>query len=174
MQRRSTVTKAIRAAGFIGPSDPLPAGTEKFYLAGYGTKTGNGFVSEFIPRTINAKVGEKVTWAFIGQHTVSFGVPHYFPELTIAKDGTVKPDHRGTDAAGGAGMPEKLPDNPPNPFVVDGGKWGGSGFRSSGLPQDTGGPDEVVGYSLTFTKAGSYDYACLIHPRMVGKVVVSA
>ena len=168
-----SLLKAARAAGFLGPNDPAPPGTEKMYAAGYATTNGPGFISEFIPRTINAKVGEKVTWAFIGQHTVSFGVPHYFPQLTIAKDGTVKTDHRGTDAAGGAGMPEKLPDNPPNPFVVDGGKWGGSGLHSSGLPNDTGGPNQIVGYSLTFTKAGTYDYACLIHPRMVAKVVVS-
>ena len=27
-------------------------------------------------------------------------------------------------------------------------------------------------YSVTFTKAGTYPYACLIHPGMIGKVVV--
>jgi plastocyanin len=27
-------------------------------------------------------------------------------------------------------------------------------------------------YSYTFTKAGTYPYYCLIHPKMVGKVVV--
>jgi len=34
--------------------------------------------------------------------------------------------------------------------------------------------DTNKSYSFTFTKAGTYDYNCLIHPDMVGKVIVSA
>jgi plastocyanin len=28
-------------------------------------------------------------------------------------------------------------------------------------------------FSFTFSKAGTYDYVCLIHPNMVGQVVVT-
>ena len=168
------INKAAHAAHFLPPQGSLPPGAAGMYLAGYGSKeVQDASVYEFLPRTIKAKVGEKVAWALIGAHTVSVGVPNYFPELTIARDGTVKIDNRGADAAGGPGFPDQLPDNPANPFVVDGGTWGGSGLHSSGLPNDTGGPRQVVAYSLTFTKAGTYNYACLIHPRMVGKVVVA-
>lgn len=170
------IIKAARAAGFIGPNDAPPPGAAGTYLAGYGTQESHQlFVSEFLPRTIHTKVGQKVTWTFAGQHTVSFGVPHYFPVLTVAKDGTVKVDPRGTKPVGGVGFPDKAPDPLPNPLLIDGGTWGGSGFRSSGFPTDTGdNQDELTQFSLTFTKAGTYDYACLVHPRMVGKVVVSA
>jgi plastocyanin len=51
---------------------------------------------------------------------------------------------------------------------VDAGKWDGSGFISSGSPQG------AINWSLTFTKAGKYKYACLIHPRMVGEVDVTS
>jgi plastocyanin len=48
---------------------------------------------------------------------------------------------------------------------VDAGRWDGSGFLSSGV--QPGGT-----YTVTFTRPGTYPYACLIHPRMVGEVVV--
>jgi hypothetical protein len=100
-------------------------------------------------------------------------VPRYFPILTIANDGTVKIDPRAERPAGGVGFGKSLPENPP-PFVdYDGGSWDGSGFRSSGLPPDSENDSQVVGFSLRITKAGRYQYACLIHPKMVGTVVVS-
>ncbi len=39
-------------------------------------------------------------------------------------------------------------------------------FRSAAL--DTNGK-----YSFTFSKAGSYDYFCTLHPHMIGKVIVT-
>ena len=149
-------------------------------IAGYGSPENEeleAFISEFIPNPIKAKVGEKVTWRING-HTVSFDVPRYFPIATVAKNGrvtfnprAVKPQNSpvakfpegggGPDEGGGPGGP------PSPPVEVDAGKWDGSGFISSGVPEDT------INWSLTFTKAGTYKYACLIHPRMVGEVAVS-
>ncbi|HVO64258.1 MAG TPA: cupredoxin family copper-binding protein [Terriglobales bacterium] len=40
-------------------------------------------------------------------------------------------------------------------------------FRSKALDTD----DK---YSYTFTKAGTYEYFCSIHPKMVGKIIVQA
>lgn len=34
--------------------------------------------------------------------------------------------------------------------------------------------DNGKSYAFTFTKAGTYDYNCLIHPDMVGRVIVNA
>ena len=132
----------------------------------------HAFLSEFIPNPIKAKVGEKVTW-FVSGHTVSFDVPRYFPIATVAKDGTVTFNPRAVQPVnspraeppeGGGGPPGE---GPPEPVEVDAGKWDGSGFISSGVP------DSDTLWSLTFTKAGKYKYACLIHPRMVGEVDVS-
>jgi plastocyanin len=182
--KTSPVAKALKLAT-TGPFDLVHAAEiAKFpvsdnqrsklkatYFAGYSTQDSNGVLAnEFLPRTIHAKVGDKVTWAFVGAHTVSFDVPRYFPLLTIAKDGTVKLDTR-VDSGGGPHFPKKYPENAGDVFIVDGGTWGGSGFRSSGLTVDTS-ESQVAGYSLTFTKVGTYQYACLIHPKMVGTVVV--
>jgi len=52
---------------------------------------------------------------------------------------------------------------------LDAGNFDGSGgLRSSGIGFNTGDT-----YSITFTKPGTYPYACLIHSGMTGKVVVS-
>ena len=164
------IIKGAEIAGFP-ISDNQKVTLKGANFAGYSTQNSNGVLAnEFLPRTIHAKVGEKVTWAFVGTHTVSFDVPRYFPLLTIAKDGTVKLDKR-VNSGGGPHFPEQYPDGAGDTFIVDGGTWNGSGFHSSGLSVDTG-EKQVAGYSLTFSKPGTYQYACLIHPKMVGTVVV--
>jgi plastocyanin len=152
-----------------------------------------GSVTEFVPRTVKTKVHQKVTWRIVGDsHTVSFNVPKYLPEITVGKDGAVQYTDQVINAVGGPGFPAPPapdpssapasggpPDGgsnsgppPPSPPVhVDAGDYDGRHFLSSGL----GGPmgtDDVVTYSVTFTRAGSYKYACLVHPLMVGVVDV--
>ena len=148
-------------------------------LAGSGDKTTAqiyGAANEFTPRTIEAKVGEKVTWTFISLHSISFNVPKYAPIFTVKKDGTVVSSELVYDPAGG--WPGRTPpvseneDGPPGvgdtPVSIDAGNFdGGGGLKSSGAEWATGDT-----YSVTFTKAGTYPYACLIHPGMIGKVVV--
>jgi plastocyanin len=132
----------------------------------------HGGINEFIPGTIRAKVGEKVSWVILGPHTVSFNVPRFFPIVDVKSDGTVETNPRINEPAGGSPPPprqQEQGEGPPEPLVVDGGSWGGSGFFSSGFMQ--GFPFAV--YRLTFTRAGSYKYACLIHPKMVGTVEVT-
>jgi hypothetical protein len=63
---------------------------------------------------------------------------------------------------------ESAEEEEPEPIRVDGGEFdGGDGFHSTGLDYNDG-----DSFSLTFTKSGTYLFACLIHPAMVGKVVV--
>lgn len=61
----------------------------------------------------------------------------------------------------------EAPGGPPDIDVqkIDAGRWDGEGFLSSGVQFGTT-------YTVTFTRPGVYPYACLIHPRMVGEVVV--
>lgn len=142
-----------------------------------------GGLNEFVPKNIKARVGSKVTWSVIGFHTISFKVPPYFPIFTIAKDGAVAFNKRAEEPAGGAPPPPPEPSNngppeeapaagqkgPPAPKEIDGGAWDGSRFWSTGTVSG----EPYLKYSLTFTKRGRYEYACLIHPKMVGTVTVT-
>jgi hypothetical protein len=81
--------------------------------------------------------------------------------------------------AGGPGAPQEAPSStprttgagPPRPKVVDGGRYDGNGFRSSGAFFSF--PPNLLGYSLTFTKPGTFPYLCTLHPGMGGVVQVS-
>lgn len=151
-------------------------------LAGSGsTDTENNSdvsVDEFTPRTIKAKVGEKVTWTFVGGHTISFNVPKYFPLATIKPNGTVEFNPAADQPVKWPGPPDRPhgdggpggPSGPPPPAAnIDAGSWDGSGgLHSTGSNWNTG--DK---FNITFTKAGTYLYACIIHPAMIAKVVVS-
>ncbi|MDQ4097516.1 MAG: hypothetical protein M3144_06575 [Actinomycetota bacterium] len=123
-------------------------------------------VNEFVPRKLTARVDEKVTWTFVGPHTVSFDVPPYFPEYLIAKDGTVTFNPKAHQAFGGPGEPPRRENPEDPPPAIDAGRWDGSYPISSGMFSEGT-------YSLAFTKPGTYRYACLVHPKMVGEVVVS-
>src|SRR5204863_331150 len=52
---------------------------------------------------------------------------------------------------------------------VDGGTYDGNGFWSSGLLSS----DPYMEYTLRISKPGTYRYACLLHPPMVGTLVVT-
>ncbi|HVT77202.1 MAG TPA: hypothetical protein VHD87_09235 [Acidimicrobiales bacterium] len=127
--------------------------------------------NEFFPEKVHAKVGHPVTWSFKGvSHTVSFNVPAYFPVFTVDKSGDVHYDKRAQDAVKWTVPDPEFDDNHnAKPRHIDVGEWDGSGgFHSSGLLNN----DDT--FSVTFTKPGTYPYACAIHPQMIGQVVVSA
>jgi plastocyanin len=150
-------------------------GEYKGNLAGSGdssTENVDGNVNEFTPRTIQTKVGDKVTWTFLGEHTISFNVPPYTPLFKFNKKGNLQFTESLDKAHGGwPGPPDGHSDfeGPPPPAIhLDAGNFDGSGgLKSSGSSFNRGDT-----YAVTFTKAGTYPYACLIHPGMIGKVVV--
>jgi plastocyanin len=129
-------------------------------------------INEFLPREVEAAVGEPVTWTVDGiDHTISFNVPKYFPIFTVKEDGEVVWQPKSYEPVGWS-VPEQAEpegeDEEPPPRAVDVGDWNGSGgFHSSGAlsPGDT--------FTVTFTKAGSYPFACVLHPQMVGTVEVA-
>ena len=129
-------------------------------------------INEFFPRKFSAKVGEKVTWTVDGAtHTVSFNVPKYFPVFTVADSGTVSWDPKSYEAVG-FDVPPPEEDRPESdeeevPREIDAGEWDGSGgFHSSGAL------DHGTRFSVTFTKTGTYPFACVLHPQMVGSLTV--
>jgi plastocyanin len=135
----------------------------------------DGSLNEFVPKVIEASVGEPVTWLIFGGHSISFDVPEYFPIYEKLEDGTVRANEEVYPPAGGAPeVPEVT--GPPvpgaadaEPTIIDGGTWDGSGFWSSGVLF----ADPYVQYTLRFSTPGTYRYACLIHPPMVGTVTVT-
>jgi plastocyanin len=153
----------------------------KFVLAGYGSPQENdvhgyGNISEFYPKTTDIKVGDTLRWLVVADfHNVAFDVPRYFPEFSVAKDGRVTWNPQAIGPVASPGLPASQEGGPSptptevTPQITNGGSYDGSHFISSGL--GGGGPADI-GYALTFTKAGTYHYACLIHPQMVGTVIV--
>jgi plastocyanin len=131
-----------------------------------------GVLNEFVPERVETRVGQRTTWTFGGYHTISFNVPKYFPIFTVEPDGAYRFNPQASDPVGWTHLPrppEGPPEEsqgPPQPLDLDAGPWDGQGFHSTGVygPPDT--------FSITFTRPGTYTYACLLHPQMVGRVVV--
>jgi plastocyanin len=148
-------------------------------LAGYGSDAvESGLINEFIPPTIDTKVGQKVSWTFVGPHTITFNAPPDAAQpFLVGGDGAMHLNPKAFTPAGGPGAPEEPPSTgppptgPPTTTIVDGGSFDGTGFRSTGLFLSF--PPQLTGYSLTFTKPGTFPYVCLIHPGMGGVVRVS-
>ena len=129
-------------------------------------------IDEFVPDLITVKAGEPITWKMMGSdHTISFNVPRYFPIMEFLDDGTVRINPKMSPPAGGAVEyvePEDREDD--GPPQHDGGEFdGGDEFWSSGLI----GAEPYLEYTMRITKPGTYAYACLLHPPMVGRIKVT-
>jgi len=125
----------------------------------------------FYPESLTINVGDSIIFkhdAAVEPHTASFlGADNKFPDFLLAPSG---PPPSG---------PPKLEVNPLLLFPVGGNSYDGSTLVSSGaMASDIPGPKE---FTVTFTKAGSYTYACLIHSGqapdgtlggMIGKLTV--
>ena len=137
-------------------------------------------LTSFGPDEVSVPTGGSVTWVVVGPHTVSFNAPEDLASSALIKgpDGAWHANEKAFVPEGGPGQPppdenaappdENAP--PPPPAIVDGGRYDGSGFRSSGIFLSF--PPALSGYKLTFTKAGTYEYKCVIHPEMEGTVKV--
>ncbi len=154
-----------------------PDGTSRYMVAA-GMGTPEAEVLEFFPRNLQIKKGDTVSWVSTRFHAVVFagddGIPIFYETerrargtpYIVANSCVLFP----SDQAPG----DTFPDNPctPPPEELPSHEYDGTGFRSSGLigyGQRPGG----LGYSLTFTEAGTFSYSCPIHRGMVGRVTVS-
>jgi plastocyanin len=124
----------------------------------------------FLRNTITVHVGDTVRWRFRGFHTVTVPVRGKQPPPF-----TVPTGQNVTGAVDPAGTPmwfnNVLPALRTNAKVAAPTKsttYTGTSFRNSGLPAlPTPKP-----YSLRFTRAGTFDYYCAVHPGMEGHVRV--
>ncbi|HUP85173.1 MAG TPA: hypothetical protein VM143_05845 [Acidimicrobiales bacterium] len=128
-------------------------------------------INEFVPKERAVKAGEPITWKMMGSyHTISFDVPRYFPIMEFLKKGTVRINPKLSPPAGGAvEYVEPKDEEEQGPPKHDGGTYDGTGFWSSGLI----GAEPYLEYTMRITKPGTYNYACLLHPAMVGRIKVT-
>ena len=120
-------------------------------IAGGGTQDQSIILNAFYPRTLEIAAGDTVTWQVVGFHNIAFPGGQQMPRLEMMDGDKVFIDPRVIAPAGGA-------------------TFNGMGYHNSGLPPD---PSKPFSYSLTFTKAGTYTYACIVHgPGMSGKIIV--
>lgn len=130
---------------------PVLMGAE--YFTEEGEKS-SWFAYRFYPNILTVNVGDTITFkqnSGIDPHTATFmGPVKEIPGLFAAPDGPQQ-----------GPPPSKLEVNPMVLFPVGGQTYDGSAFTSSGaMAADIPGPKE---YSLQFTKAGTYDFLCLVH-----------
>lgn len=96
----------------------------------------------FYPSTITIDVGDSVTWTMVG-------------------------DAHTVTFLSGAPQPSAL--SPTAAVPAGGPTYDGTGFVNSGIVPPVPGHNT---YTLTFTQAGTFPYVCLLHPGMVGTVIV--
>jgi len=109
-------------------------------------------LQDYFPRSITVNAGDAITWTWNTTlaHTVSFLSGAKPPDIVVPQpDKTLLFNPLITNPQGGA-------------------TYAGTGMASSGFVEEQG-----KTYTLRFTKPGRYVYACLIHPGMVGTVVVA-
>lgn len=129
---------------------PARAGKRTWTVIAGGETKQSAITSNFFhPREVDVAIGDTVTWKFVGTHHVMF------------LSGQPRPANRLREG-------DKFYRNPDVFFPVGSDTYDGTGLRNSGTP-----PDPKFTYSLTFAKAGSYEYVCNIHfPAMRGIVHV--
>ncbi len=135
--------KAV-AAG-LAPPTSAPAANGVTVAASWGDKL--AAINRFSPDIAAIKVGQTVTWKGLSTwmpHTVSFQPPFATP----SDKGAFLPAGAKSGSKFAGGVSHSGVFGPAPPFPTD-------------------------SFSLTFTKAGKYSYACLLHPGMAGTVEVS-
>jgi plastocyanin len=125
----------------------------------------------FFPAASRIHVGDSVSFAINGFHTVTFlAKGQALPPLIILSPGM--PLSGRLDASGAPFWFNGQPSQIINPVAAapSGGKtYAGKGFLNSGLPAGEGPPKPFV---VKFRKAGSFTFFCIVHPGMKGVVKV--
>ncbi len=143
------------------------SGSASSSTGGYTVQVGAEDVSQgatieaFFPASLHVHVGDTVTFHQNANeiHTVTFLSGQQTPQLLIPMP----------NAPQGAMMMNPLA---AFPAVSQNGQYDGSGLAGSGIMGKEQG--QAPSFSLTFTKAGTYNYICVVHSmmKMTGTIVV--
>jgi plastocyanin len=137
-----------------------------------GKDTIDSTILAFFPTTKSVPVGTTVKFSMSPKtteaHTITFGPADY---LQAAANGFV-----GPDPANPSGLPvvsslAAYPSDPP-PGAPANGANHGNGFVNTGVIDGDSASPQPTSAQVTFSKAGTYNYICLIHPDMKGSIVV--
>ena len=147
---------------------PRPQGKMYIVLTGTDQMAGNDKTNAtqdmtFYPQHLTIHVGDTVEWMGFF-HTVAFG-PEALRDQLEKQFIMPMPQTSG---------PPLLKINPKVAFPSGSHTYNGTGFVSSGIlalnaPQNSKAPPT---YRLTFTRPGTYEYDCLVHPNMEGSITV--
>jgi len=107
-------------------------------------------VLQFMPAKATVAVGQKVRWSWDDTKE-----PH---SVTFLPPGQTAPDP-GSDTSLFAPTPPTGP-------------YDGASLVNSGL--QPAGPGAIPAFEMTFSKPGTFNYQCVIHPQMVASIVVAA
>jgi plastocyanin len=164
---RTSEIAAVSRQGRRAAAKPAPAATPAGATVEVGrAPLGQRFtLNAFYPSTSNVKAGQTVTFSMAGQntteaHTVTFGPPavRSFPPIGPAGFNPL------------AAYPSDAPNAPLPPYD---GTNHGNGFLNTGLLDNDSVTPQPNTSRITFSKPGTYTYACLLHEGMAGTVVVS-
>ncbi len=136
-----------------------PDGTTLWEMTAGAGGEAQARVMRFLPDTLEIGVGDTIRWVdrSVGEpHTVTFLGGEEAPELNL-----IEPQPAG---------PPKLIFNELVILPQGDGEYDGTGYTNSGfLSTPITNSDS---YEVTFTAAGEFDYLCVIHEGMKGKVLV--
>ncbi len=143
------------AAQQVAPAKTNPNGTMTYH-GNMGWDAGPLSHMRFSPTDFTIHVGDTIEWTQTSDqtpHTVTLFSGQAEPPLFVAEPQT--------------GGPPKLLLNPAAVAPAGGSTYDGTGVSSSGFTP--GKNDPAPGprtYSLTFTKAGTYEFICVLHDQM--------
>lgn len=146
---RVTLAVGLCAAAILGPASAASAAQTLTVSAGAESAGGDVQLNEFAPIQVTVNVGDTVNWSLDSTefHDVVFTSGAPAPDFVQAG-------------------PDGVFLNPAAAFPLGGTSYAGTGMVGSGLL------NKGDHWSLTFTKAGTYSYLCLIHRGMGGSVKV--
>lgn len=162
----AALVAAVALPGATFAAGPAADSAPQTYnvLVGYENTRQAYDIMSFFPNVVTIHVGDTVHWKINSKelHTVTFLAGSSLPDLivpsaTVGGDPSISPILLNPLAADKA--------------VPAGGMYDGSTYANSGLMGYESW--EYQDFNLTFTKAGTYDYVCIVHGTMMsGKVVV--
>jgi plastocyanin len=157
------VKAAKKQAKFKPPANTVQGGNDK----------GDVVQLRFFPQTIHVPVGGALTLQVKSLpeiHTFTFGPSQYVQNVANAFV-TPVPNAAGPPTLVTSGQVAFPSDPPPTLPPYDGTAHGNGFFNTGILDGDPNSPNPSSA-KVTFSKAGTYSFICLIHPFMHGQVVV--